>query len=92
MLEEVDWLMNEHPDPEKLDAARDATGPHTQLIQCICGWGDQHNAQGIIDAPRFAGVGLYGFARPDPDTTLPLDDGSGNARNIDAMRKAFNAR
>jgi len=91
MLEEVDWLMNEHPDPAKLDAARRAAGPHTQLMQCICGWGDQHDAARILDDPRFADVGMYGFARPDPETTLPPEDGSGNARNIAAMRAAFQA-
>ena len=37
-------------------------------------------------------LGLYGFARPDLTTTLPPDDDSGNARNIAAMRKAFNLR
>ena len=89
MLKEVDWLMNEHPDPAKLEAARRAAGPHTQLIQCICGWGDQHDAARILDDPRFADVGMYGFARPDPETTLPPEDGSGNARNIAAMRAAF---
>ena len=89
MLREVDWLMNEHPDPAKLEAARSAVGPHTQIIQCICGWGDQHNAEKIIKDPKFDGVGLYGFARPDLTTTLPSEDGSGNARNIAAMREAF---
>ena len=91
MLKEVDWLMNEHPDPEKLKAARNAAGPHTKLIQCICGWGDQHDAAKILDTPEFADIGMYGFARPDPDTTLPPEDDSGNARNIAAIRKAFNA-
>lgn len=90
MLREVDWLMNEHPDPEKLAAARAAIGPHTQIIQCICGWGDQHNAEKIINDPAFNDIGLYGFARPDLESTLPPEDGSGNARNIAAMRAAFN--
>jgi len=92
MLQEIDWLMNEHPDPAKLEAARAAVGPQTKLIQCICGWGDQHDAAKIIADPKFAGVGLYGFARPDPNTTLPPEDNSGNARNIAAMRAAFTAR
>lgn len=92
MLKEVDWLMNEHPDPAKLAAARNAAGPRTQIIQCICGWGDQHNAAKIIQNPQFNGVGLYGFAKPDPETTLPPEDNSGNARNIAAMRGAFNAK
>ncbi len=90
MLQEVDWVMNEHPDPAKLEMARKAVGANVKLIQCICGWGDQHNAAAIVADPRFASMGLYGFARPDAETTLPPEDDSGNARNIAAMRKAFN--
>jgi hypothetical protein len=90
MLKEVDWLMNEHPDPAKLDDARNAAGPKTQLIQCICGWGDQHDAGKILSSPKYSDAGLYGFARPDATTTLPCEDNSGNGRNIAVMRKAFN--
>ena len=89
MLREVDWLMNEHPDPEKLAATRALVGKDTRIIQCICGWGDQHNAEKILSDPQYADLGLYGFARPDLTTTLPPDDDSGNARNIAAMRTAF---
>lgn len=92
MLKEVDWLMNEHPDPTKLDAVKAIAGPHTKLIQCICGWGDQHDAAKILADPRFAEIGMYGFARPDPNTALPPEDNSGNARNIAAMRDAFRLR
>ena len=91
MLREVDWIMNEHPDTEKLANLRAAIGPQTQIIQCICGWGDQHNAEKIITDPAFNTLGLYGFARPDLETTLPPEVDSGNARNIAAMRKAFHA-
>jgi len=91
MLREVDWIMNEHPDTEKLAHLRAAIGPQTQIIQCICGWGDQHNAEKIIANPVFDAVGLYGFARPDLETTVPPEDDSGNARNIAAMRRAFNS-
>lgn len=89
MLRQVDWLMNEHPDPARLEAVRQSVGPHTQIIQCVCGWGDQHNAAKILQDPHFAQVGIYGFAKPDLNTTLPPEDGSGNARNIAAMREAF---
>ena len=81
----------EYPDTEKLANLRAVIGPETKIIQCICGWGDQHNAEKIIADPAFNDVGLYGFARPDLATTLPPEDGSGNARNIAAMRKGFNA-
>ena len=89
MLQEVDWLMNEHPDPAKLEQAKAAVGAHTRLIQCICGWGSGHDAAAILREPRFKDVGMYGFAKPDAQTTLPADDGSPNARNIAAMRDAF---
>ena len=89
LLREVDWLMNEHPDAARLDAARAASGAHTRLIQCLCGWGDQHDANALIERLRPTDTGFYGFARPDAATTLPPEDHSGNARNIAIMRAAF---
>jgi uncharacterized lipoprotein YddW (UPF0748 family) len=89
MLREVDWLMNEHSDASKLQAVKDAVGPNTRLIQCICGWGDAHDAAAVLADPAFADAGMYGFAKPDPESTLPPEDNSGNARNIAAMKKAF---
>jgi hypothetical protein len=91
MLQEVDWVMNEHFDPAKLEMAKNAVGPKTKLIQCICGWGNQHNADKVLHDPAFAEFGVYGFAKPDEKTTLPPEDGSGNAKNIAAMRAFFNA-
>ncbi len=89
MLREIDWLMNEHPDPASLEETRRTVGPHPVLIQTICGWGDQHNAAKLMRDPRCNDAGLYGFAKPDTGTTLPPDDNSGNARNIAIMRRAF---
>jgi hypothetical protein len=89
MLQEVDWLMNEHPDPEKLHALKPGLNPSTQLIQCVCGWGEGHNAQKVFEDPRLKDWGIYGFAKPDPITTLPPEDDSGNAKNIAVMREYF---
>lgn len=89
MLREVDWLMNEHPDAAKLDAARRAAGPKTKLIQCMCGWGDQHDAAALSERLHSTETGFYGFARPDVNSTLPPEDDSGNARNIAIMRDVF---
>ena len=94
MLREVDWLMNEHPDPSILKAVRKAVGPHAAVIQCLSGWGDQHDAAKILGDPRYSDVGFYGFARPDEQTTLPPTESDnpnleGNARNIEIIRKAF---
>jgi len=94
LLREVDWLMNEHPDPSRLARVEDAVGPHTRIIQCLCGWGDQHDAARVIDDPRYHRVGFYGFARPDT-TSFPAVTRdkhgrlTGNARNIELMRTAF---
>lgn len=97
IFKEVDWLMNEHPDPASLEIVRKEIGPHTQIIQCLCGWGEQHDANKIINDPRYADVGFYGFAMPNPDTTFPPTDSkdkrfAGNAKNIEIMRKAFRGK
>jgi len=92
VLQEADWLMNEHSDPEKLVQARALAGPQTRLIQCVSGWGGKHDAAKVLAAPRFADVGIYGFIRPDVESTLPVEGATGDAANIAAMRRAFGGR
>ena len=104
VFREIDWLMNEHPDPATLDAAQAAAGEKTYLIQNLCGWGARHDAAGIAAKLESREIGFYGFAQPRADTTLPpeLDDyeasGSdllpdiGNARNYAAMRDIYRGR
>jgi len=94
MIREADWLMNEHPDPAVLDYVKSVIGPRTRLIQCLSGWGAQHDAAKILDDPYYRDIGFYGFARPDTTTTLPPEKSddpalAGNARNIAIMRRAF---
>ena len=97
IFKEVDWLMNEHPDLKRLAIAREAIGPHTKIIQCLCGWGEQHDATEVINDPRYKDVGFYGFAMPDETSfppSLTTAKGSkfmGNAKNIMMLRKVFNA-
>ncbi|MDA8200256.1 MAG: hypothetical protein M0Z54_12680 [Thermaerobacter sp.] len=88
---EVDWLMNENPNmAEGLAVARRLAGRHAQLVQCVAGWeGAVHHDGPAILAALPADVGLYGFAAPDPVTTLPPDDGGINAQNIAALGRAF---
>jgi len=98
LLREVDWVMNETPTPEKLDATRQRVGPHTQLIQCVSGGSTDYNASKVLDNPRYRDVGLYGFAPwPDPVTTLPpdppRDDTQKNIRsNVEKLRRVFRAQ
>jgi hypothetical protein len=94
MFREIDWLMNEHPDFASLEAARKAAGPRTKIVQCVCGWGAQHNTAHIIRSLGPQDVGFYGFAEPDVKTTLPPPESAnahlaGNALNIQRMRDAF---
>jgi hypothetical protein len=94
LFREIDWLMNEHPDVASLEAARKAAGPRTRIVQCVCGWGAQHNTARLIRSLEGEDVGFYGFAEPDVKTTLPPAVSpnahlAGNALNIERMRKAF---
>jgi len=91
LLREVDWLMNEAPEAAKLEAARQAAGAHTRLIQCLSGWGGKHDAAAFLQDPRFADAGLYGFIKPGLETALPVAGATGDAKNIEALRAAFRA-
>lgn len=89
-----DWLMNEHPTFQSIEAARALRGPDAKIMQCVCGWedvnGHKHDADAIFEALKGDDVGIYGFARPDEGTTLPFVDGdNANARNIRAMQANF---
>ena len=92
MFQEVDWLMNEAPDPTSLDAIRKEKGPHTTIVQCLCGWGDQHDPRRVVGNPKYDDVGFYGFAAADPQTTLPPEGTTGNARNIELLRDMFHGK
>jgi hypothetical protein len=98
MFRQADWIMNETPEPSKLDAVMGTVGPHTKVIQCIVGGSTQYDASLVIDDPKYSSVGLYGFAPwPDEETTLPPTNPQGAtqvniARNIEKVRKAFRGK
>lgn len=99
LFREVDWLMNEHPDSTKLEFAKKAIGPHGKIIQCLCGWGDQHDASQVVSDPKYGDVGFYGFAKPDERTSLPPSRSEttderliGNAKNIEIIGKAYQTK
>jgi hypothetical protein len=102
MFREVDWLVNEYPNPSSLDAVRKEKGAHTRILQSLCGWGDQNDPRLIVDNPKYADVGLYGFAQANPATTLPYKgdeappriraQAAANARNIEFLRTVFHQR
>ncbi len=87
LLKEVDWVLNESPEPKWLDWLRQHVGPDTLIVQNLCGWeGHDANLWKSIDTRRF---GLYGFAKADPQTTLPTDKVPVNIKNIRLLREAY---
>jgi hypothetical protein len=89
MFREVDWLMNENPNPESLAAVRKEKGEHTKIIQCLCGWGEKHDPRQVAGNPKYDDMGFYGFAGADPETTLPASTEAANIRNIEILRDVF---
>ncbi|MBI5834827.1 MAG: hypothetical protein HZB16_21210 [Armatimonadetes bacterium] len=101
LLREVDWLMNENPNPADLAAARASAGPNTTLVQCLVGWGDAHDAQRVLLSPEYRDLAVYGFAKPgDNGFPLPVADYlaqpirgfRGNDRNIAVLARWFTGR
>ncbi len=98
LFREVDWLMNEATDPAALTKVEQMKGTHTRLIQCVVGWGEAHDARRIVTNPANQDLGIYGFAKPGPNSLpLPLADYrgrplatfTGNDRNIAVLARAF---
>jgi uncharacterized lipoprotein YddW (UPF0748 family) len=99
MLQEADWLVNEHPDPAYIEAVRKQIGPKTKIIQCLCGWMENDPNQ-VVGKLKDLDVGFYGFAMGDPQTTLPKPQSAArpgslssiNARNIEQLRTIYHQK
>ncbi|MBI2300413.1 MAG: hypothetical protein HYU66_15975 [Armatimonadetes bacterium] len=101
MFRQVDWLMNENPNPDDLQAVAGMIGPQTKLVQCLVGWGDAHDAARVLGKrgqATFSAAGVYGFSRPgDNSLPLPVDEYrrrraitfAGNDRNIAILARWF---
>ena len=70
LLRECDWVMNEAPSRDLLEAARPMVGPKTRLIQNVVGWAN-HDAKAFLSDPANRQLDCYGFAEPR-DNSLPL--------------------
>lgn len=70
LLRECNWVMNEAPSRDLLEAARPMVGAKTRLIQNVAGWVN-HDARAFLDHPANRSLDLYGFAEPR-ETSLPL--------------------
>ncbi len=96
MYQEVDWLMNEGGDLERINAIRPMVGKDTRLITCLASWNEQ-DATKVVPAALQAGIGLYGFATPGGNSLFPLEpllvrpvsDLTGDDRNIAVLARVY---
>ena len=97
MFQEVDWLMNEGGDLERLDTVRAMVGEHTRLITCLAQWNKQ-DAKSVVPAAIENGIGLYGFTKPEENSllppmdkylSLPIDSFKGDDKNIATLVRAY---
>jgi hypothetical protein len=100
MFKQIDWLMNEAGDMEGVQAVRNMVGDQTRLITCLADWNGQ-DARTIVPEAIKAGVGLYGFTKPNANSLLPpidhylsapVDSFEGDDKNIAALSRVFNGR
>ncbi len=100
LFDEVDWLMNEDPDPKHLSQVLGSARPKRQrVLQCLVGWGDKHDAYAVVTNKDVAVRDFYGFAKPGA-TSLPLpiatylskprDSFKGNDKNIATLARYYN--
>lgn len=103
MLKQVDWAMNESPDPTLFEAGKRMTGKQTRMLQNLVGWAE-HDAQHFLADPKNRSLDFYGFAEPR-NNSLPLpvaeylrkpiaafkgkDRLSANDRNIAALARFY---
>lgn len=101
MLKEVDWMMDEAGTPAAMKEVAPMFGPRTRQLLCVVGWGDRHDARGILSDAANARYGIYGFSKPNPDSLplpiatylgRPIESFKGNDRNIAALARFFAGR
>jgi len=96
MYQQIDWLMNEAGDIERVQAMQPMIGKHTRLLTCLANW-NAKDPTAIVPVALREGIGLYGFTRPQADSLVPLQPCltqpvsqlTGDARNIGALSRAY---
>jgi uncharacterized lipoprotein YddW (UPF0748 family) len=96
MYQQIDWLMNEAGDIERVKAMQPMIGKHTRLLTCLANW-NAKDPTAIVPVALKEGIGLYGFTKPQADSLVPLEPCltqpvsrlTGDARNIGALSRAY---
>ncbi len=97
IYQEVDWLMNESGDMERINEVKGMVGDHSKLITCMAAWTGV-NATEVVPQALKAGVGLYGFNDPaNKDAARlagllakPVHGLKGDDKNIATLARAYN--
>jgi hypothetical protein len=84
LLRQVDWVMNESPDPRLYEIGRRLAGPRTRMIQNEVGW-TNHDAKSFLADPSHRSLDLYGFAEPE-ENSLPLAIDEYLKRPVDSFK------
>jgi hypothetical protein len=86
---EVDWYINENPNPELMEFVKQRVRKETRLIQNEGGWTDSngvtHDAKAYLSEPKHRSVDLCGFAQP-LDNGLPLPIEEYLSKPVDAFK------
>lgn len=98
MFQEIDWLMNEAGDLAGIDSVRSMIGQDTRLITCLADWNKMDAKEVALNAKE-AGIGLYGFTKPEANSlkppvvhylSAPIDSFGGDDRNIATLARIYN--
>jgi hypothetical protein len=98
MFKQVDWLMNEEGEVEKIDSVRAMVRKDTKLITCLANWNKKDPITQVTNASK-NGVGLYGFVRPNENSLMPpienylsspINSFSGDDKNIATLARIYN--
>lgn len=100
MYREVDWLMGESGKLEEILKLKPMVGKHTRLITCMSDFGGSNAAKQVPEAIE-AGVGLYGYAKPEGSSGTinlgkifprQLTELTGNSRRIAVLARAYRGK
>ena len=98
MFKEVDWLMNEGGDLDRVEAVKGMVGEHTRMMTCLANWNKQ-DPEIIVPAAVKTGIGLYGFTKPNENSLLPpikqylssgIESFNGDDKNIATLARVYN--
>ena len=98
MFKQIDWLMNEEGDVERIDSVRAMVGKETRLLTCLAQWNQKDPLVQVENAIKNE-VGLYGFVKPDSNSlkptvnhylSSPIKSFSGDDKNIATLARIYN--